>query len=181
MKLIKKHWSNIVFVVAIILVLNPTTKEWLIKTVAFSPSVDTEKIVLENYRWQLEGLDGEKLDFSDLKGKVVFVNFWATWCPPCRAEMPAIQNLVDKYKDDIAFVFVTQESKEVVLPFMKKYKYDLPVYRSLTEVPNKLNTTNSIPSTYVISKKGEIIINETGAVNWDSKATFKIIENLLNK
>jgi len=178
-KFLKKHKSNIIFIIVIVFIMMPTTKEWLIKTMSFSPSVNTEEIVLKDYQWSLKAINGELLNFSELKGKVVFVNFWATWCAPCRAEMPAIQALYTKYKDDVAFVFISQESKAEVLPFMEKYNYNLPIYSAATRIPNKLNTSNSIPNTYVISKKGKIVIHKTGAANWDSKATYKIMDTLI--
>ncbi|MEI6866835.1 TlpA disulfide reductase family protein [Flavicella sp.] len=180
-KFIKKHWNNILFVGVIFFVLNTSTKEWLIKTLAFSPSVSSKEIVLRDYNWRLDGINTENIEFSDLKNKVIFVNFWATWCAPCRAEMPDIQMLVNKYKDKVAFVFVTQESEKEVVDFMKKYNYDLPVYHSVTSIPKELNTTNSIPNTYVINKKGKIVIHETGAVNWDSDTFFELMEALLKE
>lgn len=178
-KLIKKHGSNILFGIAIILLLNPTSKEWLIKTVSFSPSVNSSSAMVSDFDWKLKGVNTKDTSLESLKGKVVFVNFWATWCPPCRAEMPAIQNLYDKYKDEVAFVFVTNESFEVVHPFFEKYGYNLPVYNSNSHVPKELNTTDNIPATYVVNKNGEIVISETGAVKWDSDTTYEIIDALL--
>lgn len=178
---IKKHWSNIIFVILIISLLNPSSKEWFIKTIAFSPSLDSKVVSLQNSSWELKGLNTDNINLADFSGKVVFVNFWATWCPPCRAEMPAIQNLYDTYKNEVVFLFVTNESLVKVEPFLKKYNYDLPVYNSLTKIPLELNTTNSIPATYIINKKGDIVLSKTGAANWDSSKSFQMIDNLLSE
>lgn len=176
-----KHWSNIIFVIAIILVLHPSSKEWLIKTIAFSPSFESEQKIVENFNWKLKGLNTEDISLNELKGKVVFVNFWATCCPPCRAELPAIQSLYSLYKDKVAFVFVTQETKEVVNNFFNTHNYNLPVYNSVSNVPSELATTNSIPATYVLNKKGVIVISKTGAASWDSDKTKEMIETLLKE
>ncbi|WP_152287408.1 TlpA family protein disulfide reductase [Flavicella marina] len=178
-KFIKKHWSNIVFVIAMGLVLHPTSKEVLLRTIALSPSLTDESVVLDNYQWQLRGVNTQDVLLSSAKGKVVFVNFWATWCPPCRAEMPAIQNLYNQYKDDVVFLFVTQENKNKVATFFENYGYDLPVYNSGSRVPIQLNTTNSIPATYVIDKRGNIVISKTGAAAWDSKDSFELFDQLI--
>ena len=180
-KILEKQWSTIVFVVAIILVLNPTSKEWLLKTITFSPSLNSEQEILSTYSWKLEGLNTENISFDQLKGKVIFVNFWATWCPPCRAEMPAIQKLYDVYKDEVAFVFITQESKEVVASFFETYQYKLPVYNSVSRIPAELATTNSIPATYVLNKKGKIVLSKMGTADWSSDKTKKIIADLLKE
>ncbi|MDG1803614.1 TlpA disulfide reductase family protein [Flavicella sp.] len=178
---VKKQWSNIIFVILIILLLNPSSKEWFIKTISFSPSLDSKVVAVQNASWELKGLNTDNINLADFSGKVVFVNFWATWCPPCRAEMPAIQNLYDAYKNEVVFLFVTNESLVKVEPFLKKYNYDLPVYNSLTRIPLELNTTNSIPATYIINKKGDIVLNKTGAANWDSSKSFQMIDALLSE
>jgi len=178
---VKKHWSNIIFVILIISLLNPSSKEWFIKTIAFSPSLDSKVISLQNSSWELKGLNTDNINLADFSGKVVFVNFWATWCPPCRAEMPAIQNLYAAYKEEVVFLLVTNECLTEVQPFFNKYNYDLPVYNSLSKIPIELNTTNSIPATYIINKKGNIVLSKTGAANWDSSKSFKMIDALLSE
>lgn len=71
---------------------------------------ETEEIIYidqREYDWQLETIDGQKVNLNDFRGKTIFLNLWATWCPPCLAEMPSIQKLYDQYKDNVAFVMVT--------------------------------------------------------------------------
>ena len=177
----KKHWSNLLFIIAVILLLHPTSKEILLRTIAFSPSESVSEEKIENYNWQLEGLNTKSLNFEELEGKVVFVNFWATWCPPCRAELPMIQALYDDYKDKLAFVFVTSESVEEVHTFFYDHNYELPVYNSSSKIPQQLAKTNSIPATYIIDKKGRIRVEEVGAVDWNSDTTRALIEQLLTE
>lgn len=181
-KLNKKSISNIIFVLAVALLLYPPSREWFMRQIAFSPSIkkeSTEKI--DTYNWQLNGLNTESINFNKLKDKVVFVNFWATWCPPCRAEMPMIQDLYNDYKDKIAFVFVTNESWETVEKFYLKNEYNLPTYNSVSAPPSKFTETNSIPATYLLDKNGNILISKTGSANWNSSKVRNLLDDLILK
>ncbi|MGB0892553.1 MAG: TlpA family protein disulfide reductase [Flavobacteriaceae bacterium] len=180
MKLNKKVLSNIAFVVVIGLLIYPPTKVYFIRLISFSPSIESvdKQKQLENYNWHLKGLNTENLNLSELKGKVIFVNLWATWCPPCVAEMPSIQKLYNDYKDKIEFVFITNEEMEIVNKFYQKRELSLPTYNPLTKYPKNL-TSKSIPATFVIDKKGNIVIDKKGAADWNSKKTRAILDKLL--
>jgi thiol-disulfide isomerase/thioredoxin len=175
--------SNIIFVIAVVILLYPPSREWFMRQIAFSPSVENAKDaeILNTYDWQLKGLNTADVNFDQFKGKVVFINFWATWCPPCRAEMPMIQELYNDYKDKIEFVFVTNEDWPVVEKFFKKNEYNLPVYNSLGTPPQKFTETNSIPASYLIDKDGQILISETGAANWNSNKVRQLLDDLIKK
>jgi thiol-disulfide isomerase/thioredoxin len=184
MKLGKNQWINIVFVVAIILILfTPVgfyARVFVGRLLSTSASVlKTElQMPVENYDWQLVDAKGKDFNFISAKGKVVLVNFWATWCPPCVAEMPSLQRLYNDYNDKVVFMFVAQDKVEKVSAFIVKKGYTLPVYYSKTEVPSVL-TSKTIPTTYVINKEGKIIIAEIGVADWNSDKTRKILDVLL--
>ena len=108
----------------------------------------------------------------------MLVNLWATWCPPCIAEMPDLQALYNEYGDRVEFLFVTQENKETVQQFLNKKGYTIPVYIPTSKTPEELSS-RSIPATYLIDKKGAIVINKKGAANWDSTSVKEEIERLL--
>ena len=179
----KKNISNIVFVLVIALLLYSPTREWFMRQIAFSPSVksidESEKI--DTYNWSLKGLNTDNVNFNEFKDKVVFVNFWATWCPPCRAEMPMIQKLYDDYKDKVTFIFVTNENWTTVEKYYNKNGYNLPAYNSLSNIPVKFSETNSIPATYLLDKEGNILIKKVGAADWNSKKTRKLLDELIKK
>lgn len=179
----KKALSNILFVIAIGLLLYSPTREWFMRQIAFAPSVENveEAEKISSYNWELNGLNTQNVNFNQFEGKVVFVNFWATWCPPCRAELPMIQKLYNDYKDKIVFVFVTNESWSTVETFLKKNEYNLPVFNSLSSPPSKFTETNSIPASYLIDKEGNILISETGSADWNSTKVRKLLDNLLKK
>ena len=131
-----------------------------------------------DYNWTLAWGENEPYYFSNLRNTVVILNFWATWCPPCVAEMPELQALHKKYGNRVAFVLVTSEKPEVVEAFMEKNQYVMPVFYMATEVPAVLSF-NAFPTTFIISKDGRVVSKKKGAANWNSKATEKILEELL--
>lgn len=185
MKITKKQRNNIIFLVLIAILIIPQTRQpiqvLLHKGLAlFSPSVvDKEKrIQLTNYDWNLVDENGNGFNFNDAKGKVVLVNFWATWCPPCIAEMPSLEKLYIDYKDDVVFLLVSNEKQEVVSKFKQKNAYDFLVYASVSANPELLEAT-SIPRTFVIDKEGHIVIDKTGAADWNSDSVRKLLDELL--
>ena len=155
-------------------------KVFFSRLISFSPSeIAAEKrTALNTYHWQLGSLEGEKLNLTDSEGKVILINFWATWCPPCVAEMPSLQSLYTDYGDRVDFYFVSMENPEKIAPFMEKKGYDFPVFIPVQEVPAAIRS-NSLPTTYVISKKGDIVIDKSGAADWNSKKVRKLLDQLL--
>lgn len=121
---------------------------------------------------------GQKVALSSLKGKVVFVNFWATWCGPCIQEMPSIQTLKDKFKGkDVVFLLVDIDRNfEKSQAFMDRKKFDLPIYIPEGDIPSAYLGT-SIPTTVIFDKSGNMIQRITGVVAYDSAE----VETFMNK
>lgn len=122
------------------------------------------------------GMDGSTLKLGDLKGKSVFLNVWATWCPPCKAELPNIERLYEQMKSepDVAVILVTNESSEVVKPFLDKNPHAAPIYLTTDDVLRKLKV-QSFPTTFFIAKTGEFVFTQTGAVAWDAGTTREFL------
>jgi thiol-disulfide isomerase/thioredoxin len=180
----KLNLKNILFVVILVLLIIPQTRKpiqvMLHKGLAlFSPSVEAEadSKVVHYASWQLQDVTGNAIDFKDLKGKVVLINFWATWCPPCIAEMPNLQKLHDAYKDKVVFLFVSNEKKEKIEAFLSENKYSFNVFTPL-ENPSEFEVS-SIPRTLLINKEGKIIIDKEGAANWNSETVRETLDDLL--
>lgn len=186
----KGSWiSNIIFIGLIGLVLftpvGSKLKYWTSKLMAtFTPSVQKveKREKLTDYRWLLSDNNGQPFDLSQAQGKVIFLNNWATWCPPCIAEMPVLQELYDKYKNnrDVVFVFATTDPKNTVDKFMTGKGYDLPVYYIQSAPPSQL-ASNTIPITFLIGKNGGIAIRKVGAADWNSKKVTGTIDQLLKE
>lgn len=132
-----------------------------------------------DYSWVLAWDQNEPFYFSNMREQVVFLNFWATWCPPCIAEMSEIQALYEKWGDKVAFLLVTSEKPEVVKAFLEKNEYLLPVFYMGTPQLPEILQHRALPTTLIISKDGHVVTRKTGATNWNSRATDKIFEELL--
>lgn len=131
-----------------------------------------------DYNWVLHNEDGESVDLRHYRDKPVFLNFWATWCPPCVAELPEIQKAWEKYGTSVNFLLVTNQEPAVVEAFMEKHGYTLPVHYALSAAP-RVFEHSSIPTTYILSSEGNIVVKKKGAVNWDSRGTDRIFESLV--
>lgn len=131
----------------------------------------------ESVYLQLTDLTGKEVAMDE--NKIAFVNVWATWCGPCNMEMPGIQTLYNKYKDNgkIAFYIISDEDAETVTPFITRKGYDLPFYRYAGTYPQRLDG-NAIPRTYIIYK-GKILAQEIGASQWDRPEIVELIEKQL--
>ncbi|HTO15271.1 MAG TPA: TlpA disulfide reductase family protein [Edaphocola sp.] len=182
----KRKWDILIYGILALILFVPDIRMPIVSTVqrifAFSPSElpkNNQKSV-QVYDWDLMTLEGSPINLSQSKEKVVLINLWATWCPPCVAEMPSLQKLYDEYKDRISFYFISNEKPEQIQKFIDKKGYTFPVYIPISNYPIDFDG-NKLPTTYVISKKGKIIIEETGAHDWFSKSLQKKIENLINE
>ncbi len=151
----------------------------LLETGIMEPSI-LEDTRMAAYNFQLINEDGRTINFSEFKGKTIFMNFWATWCPPCIAEMPDIHDLYKKVDSDVVFVMVSvDEQHEKAMHFVEKKGFDFPIYFLNSGLPNTYET-NSIPTTYVISPDGEIVAEQHGLSKYDTEE-FRSFLLSLNK
>jgi len=182
---IKKHKWNLLFLIFFALYFIPQTgmpiKVFFQRMLAFSPSevAEEEQEILDDYQWRLHSLNNETVSLSSSKGNVILVNFWATWCPPCIAEMPSLQSLYEQYGDRVDFYLVTTETPETVANFMKTKGYSFPVFIEQSMPPAVLQT-RELPTTYLISKDGRIVIKKKGVAQWDSDSVINKIAALLD-
>jgi len=132
-----------------------------------------------DYAFTIKDLNGNKVPFDQFKGKVVFLNLWATWCGPCKAEMPGIQKLFSKLDtDSIEFVMLSLD-KDVALSkvqaYVKKNQYTFPIYMPAGFLADQLQVP-SIPTTFVISKEGKVVLKEVGTRNYDTKKMVEFLK-----
>lgn len=129
--------------------------------------------------WQLTDLEGNRIELQQLKGQVVFINFWATWCPPCNAEMPGIVSLMEKTHHDVQFIFATNENPTLVQKHLLKKGWDIPVFIYTTDPGTDLSAT-SLPTTYIIDKKGNIVHRSEGMRDWDTQHAVDLLNQLVS-
>lgn len=128
-------------------------------------------------------LDGAKLNLESLKGKVVVLNFWATWCPPCIREMPSLQALYDKYQKHpgVEFLVVEVDNKpDLARQFVTDKGFTFPVYSPDNILPEEF-LGQSIPTTVILDKSGEISLRHEGMTDFMSDDFLNRFEGILNK
>jgi thiol-disulfide isomerase/thioredoxin len=129
-------------------------------------------------RLKLTDLDGVAFEPASLKGKVVFLNVWATWCGPCREEMPSIERLYGKVKDGhVAFVVVSDEPLKVIVPFARKSGWTFPVYRAEGALPRAF-WSRGIPATFILAPDGRMAFKQTGSALWDDDSVVSFLNGL---
>lgn len=127
--------------------------------------------------------NGNMVSLSSLKGKVVFINFWATWCPPCIQEMPTINELKKSYKDndDIVFLMVDVDHNiEKSTAFMNNKNYDLTVYVPASQIPSDY-LNGAIPTTVVLDRNGNMAARMEGGRDYGSPEIIKSLNQLIEK
>jgi len=144
----------------------------LLWTGLMTPDTELEEgdIRKANYNVPLISMTGDQFSMSDFKGTTIFLNFWATWCPPCIAEMPNIQSLYEDVKSDsIQFVMVSLDvDQSKAKKYLDKKEFTFPVYFLNGRKPGTYNST-VVPTTYVISPEGNIVTERRGMADYNTK------------
>lgn len=130
---------------------------------------------------QLEDVFGNTVRLSDFRGEIVFLNFWASWCPTCVAEMPSMEKLHRRLKDK-KFVMIAvnlQESDAQVKAFLEKFKLTFTTLLDSTGEAGSWFAVHALPTTFVLDKNGRMIGRATGPREWDSKKSIAFFEHLI--
>ncbi|MEW6002637.1 MAG: TlpA disulfide reductase family protein [Nitrospirota bacterium] len=132
----------------------------------------------------LEDLKGKRVEFKSFRGKLVFLNFWATWCGPCKEELPSIDSLYQQFKEkDFVFLTISVDygGIKVVKEFIEKHRYTFPVLIDSKGKTLDLYKVKGIPSTFIIDKKGMIIGKAFGPRNWKGTEVISLLNRLTKK
>lgn len=188
---IKKELKELSIVASIFLVLYLTglhtevaafAQRVILTTGIITPNTDLNEATFEDvdYNFTLRNINGEIVNFEDYKGKVIFMNIWATWCAPCIAEMPNIQGLYDKIENEnIAFIMLsTDKNQTKAEDFINKKGYTFPVFMAASRIPQMFRVP-SIPTTFVISPEGKVVSKKIGMANYDKNRFKKFLEELV--
>ncbi len=182
--------TDVIFILFVLALLTPAGRLAIggfinrVKANIVQPGLMSEKevIVLDegDFGWKFSDLNGKSFSLANFKGKVIFLNLWATWCPPCVGEMPSIQTLYKRFKDNdkVAIILVSNDKPQKVRKFMSDKGYTMPVYLSRGATP-KVLSSSSIPASFLITPDGNVIMKETGAHNWGGDKMAGIIKGLI--
>lgn len=132
-------------------------------------SEKNEELPKASYNMELENSKGERVSMEEFKGKVIFMNVWATWCAPCIDEMPTIQNLFQEVdKERVNFIMLSMDQDfEKAIEFRNKNEFDFEIYRLIGPMP-ALYHTKLIPTTFVIDSAGNLVLQHDGMGKFDS-------------
>jgi len=129
-------------------------------------------------------LDGRKVSLSDFRGKVVLVNIWATWCPPCRDEMPSMQKLYEGFKGEdfeILAVSIDSNGSEAVAPFMRKMNLTFPALLDPRGKIRSLYRITGVPESFIIDKNGILVQRVIGPLDWAMPKVFSFFQDLIQR
>ena len=187
---IRSNIGNVIFIIITAIVFfNTDARTLLIRgfmlTGLFNAEVSTETQKPDLNRLAPAGMtfrkeNGELLNLSENKGKVYFINFWATWCPPCRAEMPSINKLASKIekKDKISFIMVDVDNKmNESVKYMQKNSFNLQVYSSVSPIPEQI-FNGTLPTTLIIGPHGNIVFHHTGMADYNTTEMINLLNTL---
>jgi thiol-disulfide isomerase/thioredoxin len=134
-------------------------------------SASGEKIALQFYRdaspvgdVTMTDVDGRRVSSADWKGKVVIVNFWATWCPPCRAEIPDLVALQQKYKDQLLIIGISddEDPPAVVKKWAVEHKMNYPIVMSTPELRKVFTGVSALPTSFIVSRESRLVMRHVG-------------------
>jgi len=184
---IKKYWGSIIFyAIILIFIFNTNAKSWvlqqIISTGVLNTAIKKDAPIKQQAGtdFSFSSHDGNILSSSMLRGKVVFINFWASWCPPCRAEMPSLNNLYQALKNDSRFVFLfvsEDDDRTKASAYLKKNNFSIPVYYRKQVSPEMFSGT--LPTTIVLDTKGNIVMKHTGLAGYDNEKFISQLKSLL--
>jgi thiol-disulfide isomerase/thioredoxin len=171
----------------LVLIVSPDAKSWLLQQLVsvglFNAEIKKDGLadLAQSPAFSFTNAAGQTASTASLKGKVVFMNFWASWCPPCRAEMPSLNELYKKLKDDDRFVFLfmnEDDDKRKAVEYLKKNGFTIPLCNSAGEVPSEI-FSGTLPTTIVLDKDGRIVMNHTGMAGYNTDGFMKQLKELL--
>ncbi len=127
---------------------------------------------------ELVSENGERVTLGDFEKEVVLINFWASWCPPCVAEMPGLNTLYETKKEEVGFVLITwDKTMEAAQNFRDRKGYSFPVYQTVGKVPDPLHVS-SIPTTFILDKKEKTLYRYAGMIDFEDPEMASFLNTL---
>jgi thiol-disulfide isomerase/thioredoxin len=187
-RILKAAGNVLFFGMLLLFVFNADAKAWILRQLMGTGLFNTELKVNKSTvpAGATRGIvyydaTGNTVSTNDLKGKVVFINFWATWCPPCLAEMPSLQSLYTQFKDsdDIVFLFMNEDDDPSKgFEYLKKQNYDLPLAERAGELPAEIYS-GTLPTTLILDKTGRVVYRREGLAEYNTKEFISQLKEII--
>lgn len=134
-----------------------------------------------DYDWTVRPLDGDEFNLEERRGRVLFINLWASWCTPCVREMGSIERLQERLADtDVDFLIVASDRERPVRDFLRRYGYDLPIYLEVTNIPRAFGQ-RGLPTSWVVDHLGQIVLLRHGEAVWDTDEVEAFIRAVVHR
>jgi thiol-disulfide isomerase/thioredoxin len=185
-RLIKKIFNYLLIAFLIFIIVTPEGKAWVLRQFIsvglFKAEIkkDIAKDFPNNSSFSFTDSKGNINNTSMLQGKVVFINFWASWCPPCRAEMPSINELYKKLQSDTNFVFLfinEDDDKSKANAYLENNHFTFPVFYTNGNVTEEI-FKGTLPTTIVLNKEGKIVLKHEGLAGYDTDSFIAQLKEL---
>lgn len=189
-RFIRKNGFSIFFgIIFVVLFVSPKAKTWVLQQIMFTgffnAHIDKKDLNMKGSQsiieFDFEDGKGNIQNTSALIGKVVFINFWASWCPPCRAELPSIEMLYSKFRNnpDVTFLIMNEDADlSMAKEFLEKGKYSFPIYKAKSNPPMEIYS-GTLPTTIILGKNGKVIFRHEGFANYGSEKFIKQMGELI--
>ena len=186
---LRKEGNYLFFGLLLLLLFNPAAKAWLLRQfmaaglfkAEFKKEAPATKVAAGLSAFSFRDEHGITHLTADLKGKVVFINFWATWCPPCLAEMPSLNDLYNQFREDeqFVFLFINEDDDEArAKTFLQSKGYTMPLVTRAGNLPVQI-FSGTLPTTVVLDKEGRIVFKHEGLAKYNSPDFIKQLKALL--
>lgn len=189
---VRKNWfSYLILSVLLVFIFNRDAKTWLLRQVLrtgfFDAKIEKQDSRLINTTdtvdFSLADSGGNKIDIATFRGKVVLLNFWASWCPPCRAEFPSLEAFYRKMKNDPGLVILSineDDNAADARQFILSKGYTIPVYTRGENLPGDV-FSGSLPTTIVLDKRGVVRMKEEGMANYNNSKFQDELRSMINE
>ena len=185
--IVKNIWNVVFFAALLLLIFSPGAKAWMLRQFLsiglFKGEIKKAdgKGIATVGAFTYQDANGSTFSCSQLQGKVVLINFWATWCPPCRAEMPSLERLYQQMKDDnrIVFLFVNEDDDfNKAKAFVSDNHYSFPIAMPASNIPTEM-FNGTLPTTVVLDKEGKVVMKHEGIGGYDNTKFIEQLKSLL--
>lgn len=186
MKIKAKTISNVFLIVLIlsffITPLGDFSKELLNKWFATEPTIiqSQNRGRITDYTWKLKDADWEYFNFLEAEGQVVFINFWASWNLPSRAQLDDIQELYERYSGKVKFYIITDEERADPEEMMEQRGYTFPIAYQIIGEPSPIPLLKP-PGTYILDRNGNIVVHQNAIADWNNQKIYDLLDKLIKE